>query len=187
MEKVDEILHPVEVGETYLVPCVETTEIITEAIYIDPASEDRAFWMDFSHDEQIRPQVKRRVPLRIPVINHPHSDRENGQDEIHYHLDTRFVKWRWHSKYDLRIPDKQELVYVPLEVIADGEQLPTAPSMIANSRMPHRRLKNHKCPHRGYDMRKVKPVNGCLTCPLHGLKFDAETHECLNMPTKDAE
>jgi hypothetical protein len=27
-----------------------------------------------------------------PVINHPHNDKENGQQEIHYHVDYRFVK-----------------------------------------------------------------------------------------------
>jgi hypothetical protein len=31
------------------------------------------------------------------------------------------------------------------------------------------------CPHRGAPLQGLQAVDGCVTCPLHGLKFDCRT------------
>ena len=31
------------------------------------------------------------------------------------------------------------------------------------------------CPHKGADLSRMPVRDGCVTCPLHGLRFDAET------------
>ena len=38
-----------------------------------------------------------------------------------------------------------------------------------------------KCPHRGFDLSNEIPnKEGIITCPLHNLKFNAETKKLIN-------
>ena len=71
-EKVEDVKRPLIRGEKLLVPCfvsslsgdipVSTLDLNKDNVYI------------------------------TPIINHPHSDKENGQMEVHYHADLRFVQ-----------------------------------------------------------------------------------------------
>lgn len=116
-----------------------------------------------------------------PVINHPHHDKENGQDYIHYHTDTRFVKFnedgtikREHrSHYFCNtfrpiLGKDGDLRYIVLPVINEDFTAITDVNLISKSKIRHKCSKN-KCPHRGYDLSQVKEVNGFKKCPLHGL------------------
>jgi nitrite reductase (NADH) small subunit len=37
---------------------------------------------------------------------------------------------------------------------------------------------DHACPHAGGPLADGIVAGGCVTCPLHGLRFDLETGEC---------
>ena len=49
--------------------------------------EEQDLWMDL---EDYSIKHNRFYYKIIPLINHPHSDKENGQKEVHYHADTRY-------------------------------------------------------------------------------------------------
>jgi hypothetical protein len=161
-EKVENIKRPLRKGERLLVPCL--VKEYFDTIYI------------------------------TPIINHPHNDRENGQEEIHYHTDYRFVKFdkngaikREHSRHcfaDEFRPQpiiNGDLEYFILPVINEIFFGATAVGLIKKSKLKHKCIHKGKCPHRGYDLSQVRPdEDGIITCPLHGLKFNAETGELLN-------
>lgn len=162
--KVDEVKHPLEKGVCYSVPCIVKER--SERLYI------------------------------TPVINHPHDDKENGQNEIHYHVDYRFVKHKnnsnfptvinRHSKHyfveTIRPQEKLdgELEYFVLPVINEEFTGITPLDLISKSKLKHKCIYKGKCPHRGYDLSQVKAINGKITCPLHGLEFNAKNGNLLN-------
>lgn len=173
MEKVENIKRPLKVGEKFLVPC------LVKRVTID----DQVNWLDI---EDVRPKSKIHI---IPVFNNPHNDIESGQKEIHYHIDYRFVKHfnngvfpTIKNTHTLHIygeeirPTKEfgNLEYHVLPVINEEFKGITSPGMISKTKIKNCIHKN-KCPHKGYDLSQVPPVNGVITCPLHGLKFDLKT------------
>ncbi len=123
-----------------------------------------------------------------PVINHPHNDKENGQYEIHYHADYRFVKHKndanfptvvnKHSRhYFVETIRPQEelhgkLEYFILQVVNEEFTGITPVNLISKSKLKHTCIHKGKCPHRGYDLSQVKEHNGKIKCPLHGLEFN---------------
>lgn len=40
-------------------------------------------------------------------------------------------------------------------------------------------LRHRVCPHRGYDLSREPVIDGIVTCPLHGLRWNVETGECV--------
>ena len=130
-----------------------------------------------------------------PVINHPHTDRENGQNYIHYHADYRFVKHNkagnlphiqnTHSKHIYVNNNRPvlgidgQLEYYILPVINEEFAAITPITFIQNSKLKHNCIYKGKCPHRGFDLSQVPSKNGIITCPLHGLKFDEKTKNLI--------
>lgn len=132
-----------------------------------------------------------------PVINTPHSDNENGQPEIHYHTDYRFIKIKESKNIsegfiitDDRIGFKNSigrlskdidglLEYHNLPVINENHNGITQQFFIRNSKLKHKCIQKGKCPHRGHDLSQEKSVNGIITCPLHGLQFNSETGDII--------
>lgn len=177
MEKVEDIKRPLIKGERLLVPCLVRTEFIPK--------DENEMWLDIKTHSGMDKQL-----FIMPVINHPHSDKENGQDEIHYHLDYRFIK---HSGTDnIFIPptikrthtlhtygnefrplkESGEFMYIELPVINTNFVGVTPPNLIKKSKLKHKCAHKGKCPHRGYDLSQVPLIDGIKTCPLHGLQFD---------------
>ena len=174
IKTVDNIKRPLLKGEVFLVPCIVKKH----------------------NDNSIG--FKLNKIYVTPVINLPHSDKENGQNEIHYHADFRFIKHdnngdfptpqNTHSKYifceNIRPKDKIDGViqYFALPVINEDFKAITGVENIAKSKLKHKCIHKGKCPHRGYDLSQVNPIDGVITCPLHGLKFSAKTSMVLNEP-----
>lgn len=160
LSKVEDVKRPLKKGELFLVSCIYK-ELFNDGLYI------------------------------IPVINHPHNDIENGQKEIHYHMDTRFVRFRF-DKYII-IDNTNEcnskhkfgrnirpilgvdgqFGWFILPVINEEFIFSTKLSFIKDSNLKHKCIHKGKCPHRGMDLSQIEPINGEITCPLHGLVFDA--------------
>lgn len=120
-----------------------------------------------------------------PVYNHPHNDKENGQPDIHYHMDSRFVyEKQYYSGVslgnrifkkvgDTRIYLTKFLIFkrINLRVQRTEEIYKTPLSLIKNSKFKCKII-NNKCPHRGYDLSQiVENEEGEIICPLHGLKL----------------
>jgi hypothetical protein len=156
-----DIKRPVRLGEVYNVPCIVK-------------AEDGHLFI-------------------TPVIDHPHSDRENGQTEIHYHADYRFIRTdlnlkpvRNHSRHIYLHAERPvvgrdgHLIHYPLPVVSEQFANITHPNLIRRSKMKRKCIHRGRCPHRGYDLSQVAPVDGVITCPLHGLRFDASTNVIIN-------
>jgi len=162
-EKVENVKRDLKNGEMYLVPC-----IVNEIEYFDTYEE-------------------KRVGYVIPIINHPHNDIENGQEEVHYHADFRFVELREKDGamfvylkdgkksylYNLRPTLKDgQFKYIILKVVNENKHLITPVDFIKKSKIKHKCIHKGKCPHRGYDLSQVsEDADGIITCPLHGLQF----------------
>jgi len=172
--KVEEVKKPLRKGERFLVPCLVRKKTILK--------DENEIWLDLTNGNN---NTKLYV---LPIINHPHNDIENGQEEIHYHLDYRFINHKndgnfptiknTHSLHtfgsEIR-PTKEfgKLEYHLLPVINEDFKGITPVSLIKNSKLKHRCIHKGKCPHRGYDLSQVRSDKKDIkTCPLHGLKFN---------------
>lgn len=180
--RVDDVSRPLRKGETFLVPCIVRKE---DFIY----NED---WIDDDN------KIGKKKLFVTPVINHPHNDKENGQIETHYHVDYRFLKHNGignfptvrnkHSKYyfceHIRPQEKLHgiIKYFVMPVINEEFAGITSVSLIQKSKLKHNCIHKGKCPHRGYDLSQVKAIDGKITCPLHGLEFNAVSGVVLNCP-----
>ena len=187
MLRVDDIKRPLLLGEEYFVPCIVRTEY-HPIVYEQTLIEERYL----TKNHKLRTYI-------TPVINSPHNDIENGQKEVHYHADFRFIKTEnvhvdgstilrvinKHSKYyfcEFIRPEEKvhgRLEYMALPVVSEEFAQGTPVGLIKNSKLKHKCIHKGKCPHRGYDLSQVKPSNGIITCPLHGLTFDSTTKQLL--------
>jgi len=171
-EKVENVKRPLKIGERFFVPCLVKKEGFSD--YED--------WIDDNN------KIIKRKLLITPVINHPHNDKENGQMEIHYHTDYRFVKFnengyvkmkhslhKFANKPRTQLGIDGELEYFILPVLNENFMVITPVGLIGKTKLKHKCIYKGKCPHRGYDLSQVPPnENGIITCPLHGLKFNLE-------------
>ena len=182
---VDTVKRPLLKGELYLVPCIVRED------YFQNIEDEQEIFMD------LHPFKRYSKKMYVtPVFNLPHSDKENGQSEIHYHADFRFIKHNndgnfptvrnKHSKYifceNVRLKEKIDgkLKYFVLPVINEDFKVITPVNLISKSKLKHKCIHKGKCPHRGYDLSQVKPIDGKITCPLHGLIFSSVSGSVLN-------
>lgn len=173
MQKIDELKTPPIIGETYLVPCVVT--------YDDNKYYDEDYlWLDI--DPNYNKIIKKSRKLICPIINHLHSDKENGQNEMHYHEDFRFITDTIKYSHRLRIIKTKDTIieYIPLVCKTTEQLFITSIHLIKNSKLKHNCIYKGKCPHRGYDLSQEVAINGIITCPLHGLQFDNTTKKIIN-------
>ena len=173
MIKIDELKGIPQVGKQYLVPCYIYK-------FVEEKSLDQISWMDIEPNNMEYP---------IPIINHPHSDEENGQHQEHYHVDFRFFNKRKFLLRDdamaqiinipLRLNATFNPIYKPLICIRSHQLHITHPKHVKNSKIGC--MKKYKCSHKGYNLANEPIINGCIQCPLHGLKFNIKTGEIINM------
>lgn len=158
--RIDLLQEPPKVGSLYLVP-----------VFIEHGNKGRKI---------IR-------PLLFPI----HSDVENGQKESHYHIDSRFIDWERtakskHSWTDLNRVNPRDfygfkIEWHPLRCYSDTvDRGGTHVGHIAKSKIKHPCIYKGKCGHRGYNLEQVIPKDGVITCPLHGLQYDAITKKLIN-------
>lgn len=176
--KVEQVNRPLLVGEKYLVPCIVSR---------------RHLW-DEGNGEDV-------ILYITPVINHPHNDIENGQKEYHYHADYRFIKYKqasdphsifpdvinkhpYHRFAETSRPEEKvdgEIEYFVLPVVNETFAGVTPVNLIKRSKLKHKCIYKGKCPHRGHDLSQTRAIDGKITCPLHGLQFEENTGEVINM------
>lgn len=194
MEKIDELKTQPIIGEYYLVPCIiKDIEIKKE----EKETEDYENWEIINGQLDKRKSLIKTVKKKeiYPIINHLHSDKENGQEYKHYHIDYRFVEVdensipkKLHSKhifgasnrYNVLAENKTyKIEYHKLKCVRNNNLHITSVLAIKKSKLKHNCIYKGKCPHRGYDLSQEPIINGIITCPLHGLKFDAVTKEII--------
>jgi hypothetical protein len=151
-----EIKEPLKVGEKYKVPC----EVTKHRHYLDETYE------------------RYKDTILITPLLPPHNHK--GRDE-HYHVDNRFVSLnKKHSKYkfvyDARITYPTNIEILELECYSH--------TIVFRDSVFVEEVKeisvNNKCPHLGYDLSQIVPVDGVIVCPMHGTRICSKTKRTLN-------
>lgn len=173
MFKIDEMTEPPQLGQFYLVPCVEHRHY---------------FWWN-------------RLDPYIPLFGGFHEDREIiGFPEVHSHIDWRFVSTKTFRNLDANIARQRlyglvvsrkncsEVTYQrlsfkrPFPAFAylhkrgishpwlEGQPCPPWMPKLeeAHKDIP---LSCNICPHKGSDLSTIMEVDGVKTCPAHGLRW----------------
>ena len=133
-----------------------------------------------------------------PVLGPAHDDKEIiGFEYVHYHYDFRFFnsrQWAFALDYTMDRPHSMVMSYNPRlpETKLGPVVFKRRKYFRASPQWPYPKksgwpfdlamaykdahLKDMICPHRGASLRGM-PVDeaGCVTCPLHGLRWDVET------------
>lgn len=149
--------------------------------YIETIDGEEDIWEQDNWLEKMA-RVQEKI---MPLIDHPHNDVENGQREVHYHADTRYIDKSLKDQYaqsmriDLPLKANARLEYRMLKKTGDYPQYITSVDLISKSKLKHKCIHKGKCPHRGYDLSNEEPKNNVITCPLHGLKFSSETKQLI--------
>lgn len=183
MEKIDLLNTPPIIGEYYLVPCIIKEDFILR----------NSFDLEWKEDILISKSFYEKQMIITPILNHKHSDRENRQQYEHYHIDFRFIAFEGDGINVKKIDDydftteirfniieeniKHKIQLFPLKCITNKQKW--VGGITKNSKLKHKCIHKGKCPHRGYDLSKEVPVDGIITCPLHGLKFNSENKKII--------
>jgi len=147
---------------------------VIEESFLSKEKDEDELWLDL--DENLSKYYWVREQKVIPLYNHPHSDKENGQEEIHYHVDGRYIKdYPKDFRISLPLKSNQRLEYRYLHKKRDNEIFRTNVNLISKSKLKYKCIHKGKCPHRGFDLSNIQPdENGIITCPLHSLKFNTK-------------
>ncbi len=159
----------------------------------DPIRIDRLTEPAVAGRMYLVPTVKAKWIGRLgiwPVIGPLHEDAEIFNfDKDHYHVDARFLPPRFHKPekafvYPLHADAitavwrrrKCIRAYVPYTLPGGRD---TSPVFVLRGIFAGHQCERGKggwiCPHRKASLGSLSPVNGVITCPLHGLRIDAET------------
>lgn len=128
----------------------------------------------------------------LPLIGPKHNDTEVlGFDPEHIHVDLRFVPRKYIDQIKvppalrvvifgklesgLRYPDIKLREFVCLREwpVFPSEQLSRSKEL--SEHWSGVQMKKMICPHRGISLAACPVVNGVVTCPGHGLKWNVET------------
>lgn len=214
MERIDELKTRPIVGEYYQVPCV--MEEFRDNVTITEDGVDTLYAEDTFSDYELK-RLKELYDVKIkkgrrkfrifPILNHKHSDTENGQDYSHYHIDYRFVELEKINERGLPVPKKlhtlhefapevrynlignrkhPEIEYYALKCIRQTHFATGGGTL--NSKDIDCLKEGRRCPHRGYNLSQEVVVRGdgfevgAVTCPLHGLVFNLATGKRITDP-----
>jgi len=183
LQRIDRLAEPPVVGLYYLVPAIRWR--FRAGWGSDPQEGARLWW---------------------PVIGPKHDDIEFFEFPYkHYHSDPRFfTRAHWSRMWDRREGGKMmDAIGAPLNSISlpNGPRAPTLrrmrctldvidypaarskPICEINAKFAGHQCDKGKsgwiCPHRHVPLGSVKPIDGVITCFLHGMRIDAQTGQCL--------
>jgi hypothetical protein len=179
------------VGNYYLVPCVLGKAF---ALMFHPHTK-RHWWPVLRPPHEDSKYIERYKTYWKET-----EDGEWGQfDEIYYeadsstqhhiHVDPRFAPSSFYTKWERTNNSWHNFIYFEKKTVKWRK-------MKCLREMPVQRLftgfgqkfvddykdgkmKCGRCPHKGALLDSIPVVDGVITCPLHGLKFDCQTSECL--------
>lgn len=188
VERADMLTAPPVVGRFYLVPSVlwsfSSTWGEPEALKTLQALPDAKWW---------------------PVWGRKHDDREFFKFEFkHYHLDPRFLtkrhwkEFEWGFRSPLGVLQGKPLNHRDLPNGPPRPQLRRMKCTSLDTTWEHagqktvlamqaafagKQCRASKvgiiCPHQRFPLGSIAPVDGVITCPLHGLRIDAASGRVL--------
>lgn len=180
IERADKLTAPPVVGTYYMVPAIQWSFSYTW----DAVSPTSQWW---------------------PVWGRKHNDIEFFDfKHQHYHIDFRFLTKRQWKEFEnswrppratvqaqplnhVRLPNgppKPKLIKMRCSTADTTYDFPTAPQVLAiQAAYAGKQCTKSKlgfiCPHQRFQLGSIAPVDGVITCPLHGLRIDAATGVAL--------
>ena len=164
MKKIQDVENP-QIGDFFMVRCVR----------IQRGSPNKGFW--------------------FPVVDNPHRDGKYGLDTPHYHIDWRFVSdgnimdqrnYYRSAGIETGVQETEYIAPVLEEEVIEERYLPlryqrdhSFPEITAFDKLKEAMkdsvMQNLTCPHHKTSLKSCKAVDGVLTCPQHGLKWNIKT------------
>jgi hypothetical protein len=176
------------VGQVYLVPCV--WGVISNIGHNSPAR----WWPVLlpSHEDSRYFNTKtirewKETEEGAYLVEQVVSAGSNPSTPHHYHVDARFTEESWYGT------DRGRPVRNLHTTIFPDDCRCTLFEMVCLREMPvqvklysvfgklfvddftGKKIKCGRCPHKGTDLTTIPVVDGKITCPAHGMQFDAQT------------
>lgn len=182
MERIEDLRAPPIVGQIYLVPTVRYVyfDILADWPVIGPKHNDTEIldfpWPHYHVDARFVPaSLERRIVdpdsyLNVnldAVVGHAPLRRRTDfrRDEIEPHPQP-VLRPRQCRRADTRYQWGDRAPIQRLRAAFWNKRLVDTPC-------------GRVCPHKGAPVDSLVPVAGVITCPLHGLRFNAETGEAV--------
>lgn len=166
LERVDRLTSPPVIGQFYLVPTI------------------RYEWFN-----KVRPW---------PVMGAIHNDADRFPlPDEHYHLDPRFIPAWGLYRRPFATPliqhyERGPMPSIEFRAVRCRRAMPVYPHhdqkiIIGIQRdYAEQQCASGKggwiCPHRKFSLGSIEPIDGVITCPLHGMKIDAATGRAMPHP-----
>lgn len=168
LPKVSELTTEPVVGQYYMVPCVRM----------------RHQWLHSLH-------MKGWVPVSGP--SHEDADYIGFPDE-HWHFDIRFIRtttWTFGEVARCNAVEMGPMLRKKKCIRSMPDyptfEIPWMPKL--ESAYSDKKMKCMTCPHRGLPLNGLPVVNGIVTCPGHGLRWNVSDGSLVprNLPSASAE
>lgn len=188
IEDIERLRCPPSLGKRYMVPCV-----CGSLFNIGPHSVPSEFWpvLRPSHqDSEYLPRFRtmwKETNGEWVEEDEVYYERDDHTPK-HYHVDPRFTPESLYTPYERENSDWHTIITAtsPVE-FREMECLREMPIQRLFTGFgqkfvdDHRgkRLKCMRCPHKGIDLSSMPVVDGVVTCPAHGLRYDSSTGRCV--------
>lgn len=183
-ECVEDLTTPPVVGQTYIVPCV-----LGSLAYIRPARATAQWWpvLRPSHQDS-RYAIQTRTIWRDGEEVEEEFWEDDPSTPHHYHVDPRFAPAELYSPTERELGSWHNTIDIQSEVeFREMECVREMPIQVLYRQLGRRFVEDHRdkalkcgrCPHKGTNLASMPIVDGVVTCPTHGLKFDAGSGRCL--------
>lgn len=181
----EKLNSPPIIGQTYNVPCMFGQIDLLSKAQVRPA----VWWPVIrpSHQDSIYIAKTRSV-----LVDEEFVDEEYFENDPlfphHYHIDPRFVPIEYYTEWELKNNDLHNVINIQGKI--------KWKNLVCLREMPKQRLftgfgkrflddhigkkiKCGRCPHRGALLHSIPIDEGVITCPNHGLRFDAKSLVCI--------
>lgn len=192
---IEKLTSPPIVGEIYRVPCM-----FGQIALLSKAQVKSAEWwpiMRPPHQDSIYfPQTK-----SIWVDNDYSSTlveeifyEDDPNSYQHYHVDPRFAPDEYYTGWEVVNKDYHNIIDIQGKIkwqeMVCLREMPTQRLFTGFGQRfvddhKDKKIKCGRCPHRGVLLNSVPVIDGVITCPNHGLRFNAETKQCITDSLND--
>ena len=137
------------------------------------------------HDEQDIIRTIAAMPIMLRRVVPLGKRHTMGNEEMTYysHADiqeqNRRIRARLYDKYPRSSYVMLKHMYCKRDMLLCERHTVLRTKLYSKFRGACLNPANPICPHKGFDLRGIKPVDGVITCPLHGLRFSSRTGEAL--------
>lgn len=157
-----------EIGRKYLIDVVKTTDGYYLPVVWPPHDDTDKFINNSGGITTIRSDRHIHVNWRFVSIDMLIGYKNyEGKSFLKMYIDNDPILYEWDNKY---VTKKLLMCYRNSRKYFNNKQLID----VLTYKYEKSPILNNRCPHQGYDLAKEQSVDGCVVCPLHGLKINLE-------------